>query len=204
MKKVMKKIIALSILTGLSTHVLANQGDSTLSFGYANSDLQYSGIKKDDKSSVNITASDRNVLGINIKYRHEFTDKWGAITSFTNTQTNHAPYILVDKKSPKDITESYKLQYNSMMIGPIYRASDWLSIYAMAGIGNGRVHIHAYKSVPRVQDEYHNSENKYDIALSAGLQVHPMKKLTVDLAFDRNKISHLKANNIILGLGWNF
>lgn len=205
MKKVMKKIIALSVLAGLSANAFAETGQSTLSVGYVHSDLKYSGSHKiEDKDTLSIGARDRHVSGINLKYRYEFTDQWGAITSFTHAQTTGAPDMSVDGKAPKDASASYKLQYNSLMIGPTYRATDWLSVYAMAGIGNGRVHTHAHKNVPGLKDGYRHSENKYAVAWSAGVQMNPMEQLAVDLSFEQSKPGNLEANNVVLGLGYTF
>ncbi|WP_339056872.1 Ail/Lom family outer membrane beta-barrel protein [Candidatus Regiella endosymbiont of Tuberolachnus salignus] len=206
MKKVMKKIIGLSVLAGLSANAFAEAGQSTLSVGYAHSDLKYSDSRKaDDTNTVNVEARERHVSGFNVKYRYEFTDQWGAITSFTHAQTSGTPGISLNGEAIKDASASYKLQYNSLMIGSTYRVNDWVSLYGMVGASNGRVHLHADKNVPGVQDSARrHSENKYAVAWSAGLQVNPLEQLAVDLSFEQSNPGEMKANTVVLGLGYTF
>jgi len=212
MKKVMKKIIALSVLAGLSANVFAKQGDSTLSLGYVHSDLKYSGSHKfsDDAKAEPITLEkrERHISGINVKYRYELTDNWGAIASFTHAQKSGLLTDLnvagKDHKATDGASAHYKLQYNSLMIGPTYRVNDWVSVYGTVGVGNGRVNATAYENVPGVKDGYRHSENKYAVAWSAGVQVNPMEQLAVDLSFEQSKPGNLEANNVVLGLGYTF
>nr|WP_176488077.1 Ail/Lom family outer membrane beta-barrel protein [Candidatus Regiella insecticola] len=208
----MKKIIALSVLAGLSANAFAEAGQSTLSVVYVHSDLKYSGSHKfsDEAKAEPITIEkrERHVSGINVKYRYEFTDNWGAIASFTHAQKsgplNNISFGGKDKKATDGASAHYKLQYNSLMIGPTYRVNNWVSVYGTVGVGNGRFNATDYKNVPGVKDGYRNSENKYAVAWSAGVQVNPMEQLAVDLSFEQSKPGNVEANNVVLGLGYTF
>lgn len=112
----MKKIACLSAVAACVLAVSAGTafaGQSTVSAGYAQGDLQGVANKAD---------------GFNLKYRYEFDNNpLGVIGSFTHVE--------------KDGSQNgfyKKAQYHSITAGPAYRFNDWASIYGVVGVGYGR------------------------------------------------------------------
>lgn len=114
----MKKIACLSAVAACVLAVTAGTafaGQSTVSAGYAQGDLQGVANKAD---------------GFNLKYRYEFDNSpLGVIGSFTHLEKNGSQ-------------DGYygKAQYNSITAGPAYRFNDWASIYGVVGVGYGKKH----------------------------------------------------------------
>ncbi|EFE93766.1 outer membrane protein OmpX [Serratia odorifera] len=112
----MKKIACLSAVAACVLAVTAGTafaGQSTVSGGYAQGDLQGVANKAD---------------GFNLKYRYEFDNSpLGVIGSFTHLEKDRA-----------EAGQYKKAQYNSITAGPAYRFNDWASIYGVIGVGYGK------------------------------------------------------------------
>jgi outer membrane protein X len=112
----MKKIACLSAVAACVFAVSAGTafaGQSTVSAGYAQGDLQGVANKAD---------------GFNLKYRYEFNNSnLGVIGSFTHLEKDRAESGFYNKA-----------QYNSITAGPAYRFNDWASIYGVVGVGYGK------------------------------------------------------------------
>lgn len=88
-------------------------GQSTVSAGYAQGDLQGVANKAD---------------GFNLKYRYEFDDSLlGVIGSFTHVEKNRSQSGYY-----------HKSQYHSFTAGPAYRFNDWASLYGVIGVSYGK------------------------------------------------------------------
>ncbi|EES9853326.1 Ail/Lom family outer membrane beta-barrel protein, partial [Escherichia coli] len=106
-----------------ATPASAAEHQSTLSAGYLH-------------VSTNVPGSDE-LNGINVKYRYEFTDTLGMVTSFSyagdkNRQLTHYS----DTRWHED---SVRNRWFSVMAGPSVRVNEWFSAYAMAGVAYSRV-----------------------------------------------------------------
>lgn len=112
----MKKIACLSAVAACVLAVTAGTafaGQSTVSAGYSQGDLQGVANKAD---------------GFNLKYRYEFDNNpLGVIGSFTHVEKNGSENGYYGKS-----------QYNSITAGPAYRFNDWASIYGVIGVGYGK------------------------------------------------------------------
>ncbi|XVB25604.1 outer membrane protein OmpX [Citrobacter koseri] len=112
----MKKIACLSALAAVlaaSVGTTAFAATSTVTGGYAQSDMQ----GKANKAG-----------GFNLKYRYEQDNNpLGVIGSFTYTE----------KDNNSNGTYN-KTQYYGLTAGPAYRLNDWASIYGVVGVGYGK------------------------------------------------------------------
>ncbi|MFW2857313.1 Ail/Lom family outer membrane beta-barrel protein [Escherichia coli] len=80
-------------------------------------------------ASTNVPGSD-DLNGINVKYRYEFTDALGLITSFSYANAED------EQKTRYSDTrwheDSVRNRWFSVMAGPSVRVNEWFSAYAMA------------------------------------------------------------------------
>ncbi len=78
-----------------------------------------------------------DLKGINVKYRYEFTDTLGLVTSFSyaNAKDEQKTHYS-DTRWHED---SVRNRWFSMMAGPSVRVNEWFSAYAMAGVAYSRV-----------------------------------------------------------------
>ncbi|EHX1019595.1 Ail/Lom family outer membrane beta-barrel protein, partial [Escherichia coli] len=124
MRKVCAAILSAAICLAVSgAPAWASEHQSTLSAGYLH-------------ARTNVPGSD-DLNGINVKYRYEFTDTLGLVTSFSyagdkNRQLTHYS----DTRWHED---SVRNRWFSVMAGPSVRVNEWFSAYAMAGVAYSRV-----------------------------------------------------------------
>ncbi|EOP6275982.1 Ail/Lom family outer membrane beta-barrel protein, partial [Escherichia coli] len=87
-------------------------------------------------ASTNVPGSD-DLNGINVKYRYEFMDALGLITSFSYANAED------EQKTRYSDTrwheDSVRNRWFSVMAGPSVRVNEWFSAYAMAGVAYSRV-----------------------------------------------------------------
>ncbi len=97
-----------------ATPASAAEHQSTLSAGYLH-------------ASTNVPGSD-DLNGINVKYRYEFTDALGLITSFSYANAED------EQKTRYSDTrwheDSVRNRWFSVMAGPSVRVNEWFSAYA--------------------------------------------------------------------------
>ena len=72
-----------------------------------------------------------------MKYRYEFTDTLGLITSFSyaNAEDEQKRITAI----PAGMKDSVRNRWFSVMAGPSVRVNEWFSAYAMAGVAYSRV-----------------------------------------------------------------
>ena len=106
-----------------ATPASAAEHQSTLSAGYLH-------------ASTNVPGSD-DLNGINVKYRYEFMDALGLITSFSYANAED------EQKTRYSDTrwheDSVRNRWFSVMAGPSVRVNELFSAYAMAGVSYSRV-----------------------------------------------------------------
>ena len=110
-------------LVAAGTPASAAEHQSTLSAGYL-------------QTHTDMPGSD-DLKGINVKYRYEFTDTLGLVTSFSyaNAKDEQKTHYS-DTRWHED---SVRNRWFSMMAGPSVRVNEWFSAYAMAGVAYSRV-----------------------------------------------------------------
>ncbi len=122
-----------------ATPASAAEHQSTLSAGYLH-------------ASTNVPGSD-DLNGINVKYRYEFTDALGLITSFSYANAED------EQKTRYSDTrwheDSVRNRWFSVMAGPSVRVNEWFSAYAMAGVAYSRVSTFAYFHERRSLNNFH-------------------------------------------------
>ncbi|ENR2392262.1 Ail/Lom family outer membrane beta-barrel protein, partial [Escherichia coli] len=124
MRKVCAAILSAAICLSVSgAPAWASEHQSTLSAGYLH-------------ARTNAPGSD-NLNGINVKYRYEFTDALGLITSFSyaNAEDEQKTHYS-DTRWHED---SVRNRWFSVMAGPSVRVNEWFSAYAMVGVAYSRV-----------------------------------------------------------------
>ncbi|HGC5074097.1 TPA: Ail/Lom family outer membrane beta-barrel protein, partial [Escherichia coli] len=99
-----------------ATPASAAEHQSTLSAGYLH-------------ASTNAPGSD-NLNGINVKYRYEFTDTLGLVTSFSYAGDKNRQ--LTRYSDTRWHEDSMRNRGFSVMAGPSVRVNEWFSAYAMA------------------------------------------------------------------------
>ena len=172
----MKKIACLSALAAVlavsaGTAVAAT---STVTGGYAQSDMQ--GVMN-------------KTNGFNLKYRYEQDNNpLGVIVSFTYTE--------------KDRTEngSYnKGQYYGITAGPAYRLNDWASIYGVVGVGYGKFQQTENQGLNRTA-----SNSDYGFSYGAGMQFNPIENVALDFSYEQSRIRNVDVGTWIAGVGYRF
>lgn len=116
MRKVCAAILSAAICLAVSgAPAWASEQQATLSAGYLH-------------ARTNAPGSD-NLNGINVKYRYEFTDALGLITSFSyaNAEDEQKTHYS-DTRRHED---SVRNRWFSVMAGPSVRVNEWFSAYAM-------------------------------------------------------------------------
>ena len=107
------RLSALAVVLAASVGTTAFAATSTVTGGYAQSDMQ----GKANKAG-----------GFNLKYRYEQDNNpLGVIGSFTYTEKDNNSNGTYNKG-----------QYYGITAGPAYRLNDWASIYGVVGIGYGK------------------------------------------------------------------
>ncbi|EOJ4226327.1 Ail/Lom family outer membrane beta-barrel protein, partial [Escherichia coli] len=106
-----------------ATPASAAEHQSTLSAGYLH-------------VSTNVPGSDE-LNGINVKYRYEFTDTLGMVTSFSYAGDKNRQ--LTRYSDTRWHEDSVRNRWFSVMAGPSVRVNELFSAYAMAGVSYSRV-----------------------------------------------------------------
>lgn len=219
----MKKTLLVAVITALlsSSPAFAGAGEQTLTVGYSRIgsdglDRAYSELKKQasprDWSTAGDSSHDSNddPDGVFVKYRYEFTDVWGIIGSFTYAGKDYS-FKSLSKGSGDTLDQKYKLQSNyvSLMAGPSLRINEYFSLYALAGA--------AYKNVKStVNASYYvggqsgygkgsKTNDRTDLAYSAGVQFNVYKGFVVDAAYEGTAGgSDWRTNGFTVGIGYKF
>lgn len=163
---------------------------STLSVGYAWSKLQDVG----------------NLNGVNIKYRYEWDSPFSVIGSFS---------YLGWKESWDDVEfkGSTKLSYYSLAVGPAYRITDYLSLYALIGANYNSVKDNEswdYKGPggASISGSYADSTSKTGLMYGFGVQVNPIRNLSIDIGYEGSSLKledeSSSINGFNIGVGYRF
>ncbi|BDN39878.1 outer membrane protein [Escherichia coli] len=124
MRKLYAAILSAAICLAVSgAPAWASEQQATLSAGYLH-------------ARTSAPGSD-NLNGINVKYRYEFTDTLGMVTSFSYAGDRNRQ--LTRYSDTRWHEDSVRNRWFSVMAGPSVRVNEWFSAYAMAGVAYSRV-----------------------------------------------------------------
>lgn len=183
----MKKMAMAVVLAG---GVLVAQGamadSQTVSVGWAHAKIE--------------NASDLN--GVNLQYRYEFNSPWGLMGSFTWMKGDDSATEYDDAGSRID--DGYDAKYFSLMAGPTYRITDWVSVYGSLGFANTKIDGKTTWG-GGYSESY--SANSTSLAWGAGLMFNPIENLSVNVGYEGTN-SDLYGNKAIngfnVGVGYRF
>ena len=155
-------------LVAAGTPASAAEHQSTLSAGYL-------------QTHTDMPGSD-DLKGINVKYRYEFTDTLGLVTSFSyaNAKDEQKTHYS-DTRWHED---SVRNRWFSVMAGPSVRVNEWFSAYAIAGVAYSRVST--------------------SLAWGAGVQFNPTESVAIDLAYEGSGSGDWRTDGFIVGVGYKF
>ncbi|HBQ4495648.1 TPA: Ail/Lom family outer membrane beta-barrel protein, partial [Escherichia coli] len=92
-----------------------------------------------------------NLNGFNVKYRYEFTDSVGLVSSFSYANVQH----IKNQRHDADRWHEDSLRHRgfSVMAGPSLRMTEWFSAYVLAGVSYARESSFAGDYVTLMSDE---------------------------------------------------
>ncbi|MDC9590152.1 Ail/Lom family outer membrane beta-barrel protein [Xenorhabdus sp. XENO-10] len=187
----MKKILLTAAITaGLSILAFnanaSHSNKNTISLGYAQSNGSL-------KNNIEIYHNDKkmstNQHGLNLKYRYEFNEHFGVISSLTYTQNVH-------KYDYYGSSSKFEWKNTSLMAGPTYRFNDYISAYGLIGATHSKVGIS--------DAEVNNFETKTSLSYGAGLQFNPASNWAVDASYSYTNLKYAKLGTWVLGVGYRF
>lgn len=171
----------------------------------------------EDASVRGYEGKDKNPQGINIKYRYEITDELGVITSFTWTRSMTNSQTFIDVK-PVDNSRTIKnpaasartdirANYWSLLAGPSWRFNQYISLYAMGGMGVAKVTADL-----KIKDNINsaggfsesNSIKKTSPAWAAGAQFNLNESVTLDVAYEGSGSGDWRTSGVTAGIGLKF
>ncbi|EFN9120992.1 Ail/Lom family protein [Escherichia coli] len=165
-----------------ATPASAAEHQSTLSAGYLH-------------ASTNVPGSD-DLNGINVKYRYEFMDALGLITSFSYANAED------EQKTRYSDTrwheDSVRNRWFSVMAGVAYsRVSTFSGDYLRVTDNKGKTH-----DVLTGSDDGRHSNTS--LAWGAGVQFNPTESVTIDLAYEGSGSGDWRSDAFIVGIGYRF
>ncbi|EGA3073706.1 Ail/Lom family outer membrane beta-barrel protein [Escherichia coli] len=183
MRKLYAAILSAAICLAVSgAPAWASEHQSTLSAGYLH-------------ASTNVPGSD-DLNGINVKYRYEFTDTLGLVTSSRWHE------------------DSVRNRWFSVMVGPSVRVNEWFSAYAMAGVAYSRVstfsgdYLRVTDNKGKTHDVLTGSDDgrhsNTSLAWGAGVQFNPTESVAIDIAYEGSGSGDWRTDGFIMGVGYKF
>ncbi|GEF63170.1 phage host specificity protein [Escherichia coli O145:H28] len=176
----------------------ASEQQATLSAGYLH-------------ARTNAPGSD-NLNGINVKYRYEFTDTLGMVTSFSYAGDRNRQ--LTRYSDTRWHEDSVRNRWFSVMAGPSVRVNEWFSAYAMAGVAYSRVstfsgdYLRVTDNKGKTHDVLTGSDDgrhsNTSLAWGAGVQFNPTESVAIDIAYEGSGSGDWRTDGFIVGVGYKF
>ncbi len=187
MRKVCAAILSAAICLAVSgAPAWASEHQSTLSAGYLH-------------ARTNAPGSD-NLNGINVKYRYEFTDTLGLITSFSYANAED------EQKTHYSDTRWHE--------DSVRNRWEWFSAYAMAGVAYSRVstfsgdYLRVTDNKGKTHDVLTGSDDgrhsNMSLAWGAGVQFNPTESVAIDIAYEGSGSGDWRTDGFIVGVGYKF
>ncbi|EOS96459.1 Ail/Lom family outer membrane beta-barrel protein [Erwinia tracheiphila] len=149
--------------------------------------------------------------GINLKYRYEFDERYGLISSFSFVSGSD-PYDATSSNGVV-VKNSVRVKTTSMLVGPAYRINRHVSLYGLVGVNNAQVSYSPLRD-DSLRRPYAGDDNLYmmkhttNFAWGGGLQINPVDYLVVDLGYEgtRGKIQgkNYTMSGFTIGMGYSF
>ena len=195
-----------TLLAGIAFPAQAESGHGAFSVGYAQ--VHPGGVPA--LSGTGARAGD--LKGINVKYRYEFTDTLGLVTSFSYAgDRNRQITRYSDTRWHED---SVRNRWFSVMAGPSVRVNEWFSAYAMAGMAYSRVstfsgdYIRVTDNKGKTHDVLTGSDDgrhsNTSLAWGAGVQFNPTESVAIDIAYEGSGSGDWRTDGFIVGVGYKF
>ncbi|EET6519786.1 Ail/Lom family outer membrane beta-barrel protein [Escherichia coli] len=195
-----------TLLAGIAFPAQAESGHGAFSVGYAQ--VHPGGVPA--LSGTGARAGD--LKGINVKYRYEFTDTLGLVTSFSYAgDRNRQITRYSDTRWHED---SVRNRWFSVMAGPSVRVNEWFSAYAMAGVAYSRVstfsgdYLRVTDNKGKTHDVLTGSDDgrhsNTSLAWGAGVQFNPTESVAIDIAYEGSGSGDWRTDGFIVGVGYKF
>lgn len=136
------------------------------------------------KSSIEVGGHDfpDDAYGFSSKYRTEVNNSYGFIASVSYSGLSETYF-----------GQSINLSQFSVTAGPVFRASDRVSIYGLIGLGMGYI------------DTGYGDDDENSLALGAGAQFDITDELVFDISYEKTSYSgDIDVGTWSLGLGYRF
>ncbi len=169
-------------LVAAGTPASAAEHQSTLSAGYL-------------QTHTDMPGSD-DLKGINVKYRYEFTDTLGLVTSFSyaNAKDEQKTHYS-DTRWHED---SVRNRSAYAMAGVAYsRVSTFSGDYLRVTDNKGKTHDVLTGS----DDDRHSNTS---LAWGAGVQFNPTESVAIDIAYEGSGSGDWRTDGFIVGVGYKF
>ncbi|WP_290011200.1 Ail/Lom family outer membrane beta-barrel protein [Proteus terrae] len=181
-------LILISFALSYSSTLHAYDKIHTLSAGYI-----YGKIKGD------------TAKGEIISYRYETENTWGILISLLRLNTNHKEYF-IDPRFTTPSTIKYRTKTTGLLIGPTYRITPEISVYAQMGPNKLKYQ----------EDKHHSKINTIDSHIvnttsvigQIGIDYNPIRDISFSLGYlysdtTANK-RHFELSVLQLSLGFRF
>ncbi|ENC8743514.1 Ail/Lom family outer membrane beta-barrel protein [Escherichia coli] len=183
MRKLYAAILSAAICLAVSgAPAWASEHQSTLSAGYLH-------------ARTNVPGSD-DLNGINVKYRYEFTDTLGLVTSFSYAGDKNRQ--LTRYSDTRWHEDSVRNRWFSVMAGMAYsRVSTFSGDYLRVTDNKGKTH-----DVLTGSDDGRHSNTS--LAWGAGVQFNPTESVAIDIAYEGSGSGDWRTDGFIVGVGYKF
>lgn len=199
---------AAMLLASACSRRLVTQTSRIGSIGVMMSHVSYAGHLQ---THTDMPGSD-DLKGINVKYRYEFTDTLGLVTSFSYAgDKNRQLTRYSDIRWHEDSVRNRRF---SVMAGPSVRVNEWFSAYAMAGVAYSRVstfsgdYLRVTDNKGKTHDVLTGSDDgrhsNTSLAWGAGVQFNPTESVAIDIAYEGSGSGDWRTDGFIVGVGYKF
>lgn len=181
-------LVLISLALSYSSTLHAYDKTHTLSGGYI-----YGKIKGD------------TAKGEIISYRYETENAWGILISLLSLNGNYKEYFIEPRFTIPSMTK-YRTKTTALLIGPTYRITPEISVYAQMGPNK----------LKHQEDKYHPEINTTDTHIvkttsvigQVGIDYNPVKNISFSLGYlysdtTANK-RHIELSALQLSLGFRF
>ncbi|WP_109391669.1 Ail/Lom family outer membrane beta-barrel protein [Proteus cibi] len=181
-------LVLISLALSYSSTLHAEDKTHTLSGGYI-----YGKIKGD------------TAKGEIISYRYEAENAWGILISLLHLNSDHKEYF-IDPRFTTPSAVNYRTKTIGLLIGPTYRITPKISVYAQMGPNK----------LKHQEDKYHLEINTTDSHIvnttsvigQIGIDYNPIKNISFSLGYlysdtTANK-RHIELSALQLSLGFHF
>ncbi|NAX17213.1 MULTISPECIES: Ail/Lom family outer membrane beta-barrel protein [unclassified Vibrio] len=182
MKFIIAILFSVISLPSLGVEHIDEQPKNNFTFGFALSNVEALGYELPD-----------NPIGFNFKYRYDFNEQYGIISSFT--------YSGLDEYYNTSIGNTrLRLDYYSYSIGPTLRANKYFSVYGLVGVASGEITGNYAISGNTLSE----TERKTEFVYGGGLQVDVNENLTLDASIEYTNFDEIEAKTFTIGAGYRF